>query len=308
MPELPPGVERGFPLARLTTIRTGGAGEFFARPGNIGELERLLAWAAESKLEVGVVGSGSNLLVADAGVRGLVVKLDSELTKIELDGVAGNRLLCGGGARLPAVSAAAARAGLSGIEFGVSIPGTVGGAVRMNANAYGGALADVLEWVDVVSAVGTARRTPDQLGFSYRRSNLRSGEVVARAEFKLEPADEAQVKATLADLRGRRKEAQPAGIKTFGSTFKNPDDPRAAGRTAGQLLDAAGCRGMRVGGAGFSPKHANFVENFGGATTADVVALMAAGRERVKQEFGIELEPEVQALGPVEFPADWERG
>jgi len=307
MAELPPGVERDFPLARLTTIRTGGSGEFFARPGSIGELERLLAWAAESTLEVGVVGSGSNLLVADAGVRGLVVKLDSELSKIELDGVAGDRLLCGGGARLPAVSAVAARAGLSGIEFGVSIPGTVGGAVRMNANAYGGALADVLEWVDVVSASGTARRTPDQLGFSYRRSNLTPGEVVARAEFKLAPAEEAQVKATLADLRGRRKDAQPAGIKTFGSTFKNPDDPRAAGRTAGQLLDAAGCRGLRVGGAGFSAKHANFVENLGDATTADVVALMAAGRERVRQKFGIELEPEVQALGPVEFPPDWGR-
>jgi UDP-N-acetylenolpyruvoylglucosamine reductase len=307
MPELPPGVESDFPLARLTTIRTGGAGEFFARPGSVAELERLLAWAAESNLEVGVVGSGSNLLVADAGVRGLVVKLDNQLTTIELDGVAGDRLLCGGGARLPAVSAVAARAGLSGIEFGVSIPGTVGGAVRMNANAYGGALADVLEWVDVVSADGTTRRTPDELGFSYRRSNLARGEVVARAEFKLEPAEEAQVKATLADLRARRKEAQPAGIKTFGSTFKNPDDPRAAGRTAGQLLDAAGCRGLRVGGAGFSAKHANFVENFGGATTADVVALMAAGRERVRQEFGLELEPEVQALGPVEFPPDWGR-
>ena len=307
MAELPPGVERDFPLARLTTIRTGGIGEFFARPGSIGELERLLAWAAESNLEVGVVGSGSNLLVADAGVRGLVVKLDSELTTIELAGIAGDRLLCGGGARLPAVSAVAARAGLSGIEFGVSIPGTVGGAVRMNANAYGGALADVLEWVDVVSADGTTRRTPDQLGFSYRRSDLKSGEIVARAEFKLAPAEEAQVKATLADLRRRRKEAQPAGIKTFGSTFKNPDDPRAGGRTAGQLLDAAGCRGLRVGGAGFSAKHANFVENFGGATTADVVALMAAGRERVRQEFGIELEPEVQALGPVEFPSDWGR-
>jgi UDP-N-acetylenolpyruvoylglucosamine reductase len=306
MAEIPPGVERDFPLARLTTIRTGGAGQFFARPGSIGELERLLAWAAESKLEVGVVGSGSNLLVADAGVRGLVVKLDNELTTIELGGGDG-RLLCGGGARLPSVSAVAARAGLSGIEFGVSIPGTVGGAVRMNANAYGGALADVLEWVDVVSAVGTTRRTPDQLGFSYRRSNLRSGEVVARAGFKLEPADEAHVKATLADLRGRRKEAQPAGIKTFGSTFKNPDDPRAEGRTAGQLLDAAGCRGLRVGGVGFSAKHANFVENLGGATTADVIALMAAGRERVRQEFGIELEPEVQPLGPVEFPPDWGR-
>jgi len=301
-------VHRDYPLARLTTIRTGGSAEFFARPGSIGHLERLLAWAAEANLEVGVVGSGSNLLVADKGVQGLVVKLDKELSTIELDGIAGDRLACGGGARLPAVAAAAARAGLSGIEFGVSIPGTVGGAVRMNANAYGGTLSNVLEWVDVTSQAGTERRVPDQLGFEYRRSNLKPGEVVARALFKLRPADEQQVKATLADLRERRKEAQPAGIKTFGSTFKNPDDPRAEGRTAGQLLDAAGCRGLRVGGAGFSAKHANFVENHGDATTADVIALMAAGRQRVKQEFGIELEPEVQALGPVEFPSDWGRG
>jgi UDP-N-acetylmuramate dehydrogenase len=307
MVEPPPGVERDFPLARLTTIRTGGPAEFFARPGGIGQLERLLAWAAESDLEVGVVGSGSNLLIADAGVRGLVVKLDKELSTIELDGIAGDRIACGGGARLPAVSAAAARAGLSGIEFGVNIPGTVGGAVRMNANAYGGALADVLEWVDVASAAGTERRTPDRLGFEYRRSNLVPGEIVARARFKLRPADGRDLKLALADLRERRKEAQPAGIKTFGSTFKNPDDPRAEGRTAGQLLEAAGCRGMRVGAAGFSAKHANFVENFGDATTADVIALMAAGRERVREQLGIELEPEVQTLGPVNFTADWER-
>ncbi len=306
MAEAPDGVAREFQLARLTTIRTGGAAEFFARPGDLVQLERLLLWASEEELDVGVVGSGSNLLVADAGVRGLVLKLDSELTTIELDGIAADRLVCGGGARLPAVAAAAARAGLSGIEFGVSIPGTVGGAVRMNANAYGGALADVLEWVDVVSAAGVQRRTPDQLGFEYRRSNLTRDQVVARASFRLHPAAEVDVKATLADLRRRRREAQPAGIRTFGSTFKNPDDPRAGGRTAGQLLDAAGCRGLRVGGAAFSAKHANFVENLGDATTADVIELMRAGRERVKQVFGIELEAEVQGLGPIEFPADWQ--
>jgi UDP-N-acetylmuramate dehydrogenase len=307
MSEPPQGVERDFSLSRLTTIRTGGPAEFFARAGSIGQLERLLAWAAAESLQVGVVGSGSNLLIADAGVRGLVLKLDSELSTIELDGIAAGRLACGAGARLPAVSAAAARAALAGIEFGVSIPGTVGGAVRMNANAYGGALADVLEWVDVVTATGTERRTPDQLGFEYRRSNLKPGEVVGRALFKLTPGEDRQVKATLAELRRRRKEAQPAGIKTFGSTFKNPDDPRALGRTAGQLLDGAGCRGMRVGGAGFSVKHANFVENHGDATTADVVELMAQGRAAVKAQLGIELEPEVQTLGPVQWPEDWRR-
>jgi UDP-N-acetylenolpyruvoylglucosamine reductase len=304
MSELPSGVQRNHSLARLTTIRTGGAAEFFARPESLGELERLLAWAGEQHLEVGVVGSGSNLLVSDSGVHGLVLKLDKELSTIELEGT---QIRCGGGARLPAVSARAAQAGLTGIEFGVNIPGTVGGAVRMNANAYGGELARVLEWVDVAGPAGTERRAPDQLGFAYRRSSLRAGEVVARASFALAQAPSGEVKATLADMRSRRKAAQPSGIKTFGSTFKNPDDPRAEGRTAGQLLDAAGCRGLRIGGAGFSSKHANFVENHGDATTADVVAVMAEGRRRVKERFGIELEPEVQSLGPVEFPADWSR-
>jgi UDP-N-acetylenolpyruvoylglucosamine reductase len=302
MSDLPSGVQRDYSLARLTTIRTGGVAELFARPGTIEQLQQLVAWAAAEGLEVGVVGSGSNLLIADAGVAGLVVKLDKDLSKIELDGT---RIHCGGGARLPAVSARAASAGLTGIEFGVNIPGSVGGAVRMNANAYGGVLARVLESVDIVSPSGTERRGPDQLGFAYRRSNLRRDEIVARACFRLDPAPSGEVKATLADMRARRKAAQPSGIKTFGSTFKNPDDPRADGRTAGQLLEAAGCRGLRIGGAGFSAKHANFVENHGDATTADVIALMAEGRRRVKERFGVELEPEVQLLGDVEFPSDW---
>jgi UDP-N-acetylenolpyruvoylglucosamine reductase len=300
----PPGIEHDYPLSRLTTIRTGGRAELFARPGTLPALEALIAWAAEEGIQVGVVGSGSNLLIADAGVRGLVVKLDKELSKIELDGA---RMQCGGGARLPAVSARAAQAGLTGIEFGVNIPGTVGGAIRMNANAYGGELARVLEWVDVVDANGTERRVAGSLGFSYRRSNLRPGEVVAQASFALAEASSQEVKATLADMRVRRRAAQPSGIKTFGSTFKNPADPRAEKRTAGQLLEAAGCRGLRVGGAGFSEKHANFVQNHGDASTADVIALMSEGRRRVKEKFGVELEPEVQALGPIEFPSDWKR-
>jgi UDP-N-acetylenolpyruvoylglucosamine reductase len=301
---VPAGITRDYPLSRLTTIRTGGPAEFFARPGTVAELEAVLAWAAVEGLEVGVVGSGSNLLIADAGVRGLVLKLDQKLTEITVDGT---RIDCGGGARLPAVSAQAARAGLSGIEFGVNIPGTVGGAVRMNANAYGGELARALEWVDVTSASGTARRTPDELGFAYRRSGLRPGEVVARAAFALVPLPPEEVKRTLGEMRAKRRAAQPSGIKTFGSTFKNPSAAEAEGRTAGQLLEAAGARGLRLGGAGFSAKHANFVENLGDTTTADVVALMAEGQRLVRERFGVELEPEVQTLGPVSFPADWAR-
>jgi UDP-N-acetylenolpyruvoylglucosamine reductase len=295
----PPGIQKNFPLARLTTVRTGGPADYFARPESQEELVALLAWAKENSVPVGVIGSGSNLLVADDGFRGLAMKLAGALTEVVRDG---SHLRCGGGARLPSAAGKTPGWGLAGLEFGINIPGTVGGAVRMNANAYGGQLAEVLEWVEVSTATGTDRRPPEAFDFVYRDSNLAAGEVVSRASFALTPGDPEEIKATLASMRGRRREAQPSGIKTFGSTFKNPDDERAEGRSAGQLLEAAGCRGLQVGGARFSPKHANFVENAGEATTADVLALMAEGRRRVKEEFGVELEPEVQVLGDVEVP------
>ncbi len=224
----PAGVKERFPLARLSTVRTGGA------------------WASGAGIEVSVVGSGSNLLIADQGVRGLVIKLDGSLAEIELEG---ERIRCGAGARLPAVAARAARAGLTGLEFGVNIPGTVGGAVKMNANAYEGELARVLEWVQICSGDGLERRTPDELGFAYRRSNLAPGEIVIRACFMLAPSDPKAVAANIAGMRARRHEAQPQGIRTFGSTFKNPDDPRAGGRSAGLLLAESGCNDLQVGGA-----------------------------------------------------------
>jgi UDP-N-acetylmuramate dehydrogenase len=295
-------LERDFPLARLTTVRTGGNADFFARPGSEDELVELLAWAKSEGHAVEVVGSGSNLLVADAGVDGLVLKLDGELTGLERDGT---RIECGGGVRLPSAAAKTARWGLTGLEFGVNIPGTVGGAVRMNANAYGGQLASVLEWVRVCGSEGAERKAPDELGFAYRRSGLQPGEVVSMASFGLAEADPENVRATLAEMRGMRREAQPSGIKTFGSTFKNPADERADGKSAGVLLDEVGARGLVVGGARFSPKHANFVENTGTASTADVLALMAAGRKLVFERIGVELEPEVQVLGDAEWPEGW---
>jgi UDP-N-acetylmuramate dehydrogenase len=300
---LPGGVERDYPLARLTTVRAGGPADLFARPQDEEELTELLRWAASEGIALGVVGSGSNLLVSDDGYRGLVLKLDGALAAVDRQGA---RMICGGGARLPSAAAQAARWGLSGLEFGINIPGTVGGAVRMNANAYGGELGRVLEWVNVCTAAGVERRQPGQLGFAYRRSNLGPGEVVSKASFQLAEGEVAEIKGTLAEMRGMRREAQPSGIKTFGSTFKNPsDDERAGGRTAGQLLEAAGCRGLQVGGARFSEKHANFVENAGGATTADILSLMAEGRRRVHERFGVTLEPEVQVLGEVEWPEAW---
>ena len=294
----PAGVQRDFDLSRLTTIRTGGRAGWFAAAESPEKVVELLGWARAERIEVGVVGSGSNLLVADEGFEGLVLKLDGRLATIERDGDSG--ILAGGGARLPQAAARAARWGLTGLEFGVNIPGTVGGAVKMNANAYGGDLSRVLDWVEIARAEGVDRRAPGDLGFRYRRSNLETGEIVIQASFALAPADPSDVKETLAGMRAQRKAAQPSGIKTFGSTFKNPDDPRAEGRTAGRLLDEAGCRGLTVGGARFSEKHANFVENMGEATTADVVALMAEGRRRVREAFGVELEAEVQFLGPVD--------
>jgi UDP-N-acetylenolpyruvoylglucosamine reductase len=316
----PAGVQGDYALARLTTVRTGGRAQWFARASDEPRLLGLLAWAAAEGLAVSVVGSGSNLLIADAGVPGLVLKLDRALADID---VRAPRIFCGAGARLPAVAARAARAGLSGIEFGVNIPGTVGGAIRMNANAYDGQLERILEWVELAVAGPSAavtrgprrdaragspepgrveRRGPAELGLSYRSSNLADGEIVTRACFLLSPADVEQVNATIAEMRARRHEAQPQGIRTFGSTFKNPQDSSARGATAGQLLSEAGCNGLTVGGARFAPKHANFVENTGAATTADIVAVMAAGRERVLERFGVALEPEAQTLGEVRFP------
>ena len=303
MRALPAGVKPDQPLSRLTTIRTGGDADWLARPSTEGELVGMLRWAESEGVAVGVVGSGSNLLVADDGFHGLAIKLDGALATIEREG---ERILCGGGVRLPSAAAKAAGWGLTGLEFGINIPGTAGGAVRMNANAYDGQLARVLDWVEVSTASGTERRAPDQLGFSYRRSNLRGGEVVSRACFRLRPGDPAAIRATLATMRERRREAQPSGIKTFGSTFKNPESERAEGRSAGQLLEAAGCRGLSLGGARFSEKHANFVENMGEASTEDVLELMAEGRRRVHAKFGIELEPEVQVLGEVRWPSGWE--
>jgi UDP-N-acetylenolpyruvoylglucosamine reductase len=299
----PRGVERDYPLSRLTTVRAGGSADFFARPESEDEVVELLGWADREGLAIGVVGSGSNLLVSDEGFRGLVMKLAGDLTRIERQGTT---VQAGGGARLPSAAAKAAGWGLTGLEFGVNIPGTVGGAVRMNANAYGGELDKVLEMVIVCTAGGAESRRPDQLGFRYRGSDLGEREVVSAGTFALSEANPADVKATMGEMRRRRKEAQPSGIKTFGSTFVNPNDPRAEGRSAGQLLDAAGARGLAVGGARLSPKHANFVENTGTATTQDVLAVMAAARRKVHERFGVVLEPEVQILGDVTWPEEWQ--
>jgi UDP-N-acetylmuramate dehydrogenase len=291
----PEGLEEGFALARLTTIGTGGPARWFARPTSMGLLTTALRFAEAGGLPVAVVGLGSNLLVADTGFDGLVLRLDGSLATIELDG---EHVICGGGASLAAVVRRATDAGLSGIEFGCAIPGTVGGAVRMNAGAYGGELRDVLSEALVVAAGGVRRHGPAELEMTYRHSNVGPGEVVAVAMLQLTYAPMERVRATVKAMQAKRTAAQPRKARTFGSVFKNPEE----GPGAGQLLEACGLKGHRIGGAQISPVHANFIENVADASSADVAALIGEGRRRVREQYGVELEHEVELLGAISIP------
>ena len=282
-------------LARYTTLGTGGPARWFAMPESEDELLERLAWADAEGLPVAVVGLGSNLLVADDGFPGLVLKLAGGLAAAEAaDGV----LAGGGGAPLAVCLHRARAAELGGFEFACAIPGTVGGGVWMNAGAYGGDIAGVLRRARVADATGARWLTPQELGLRYRTSGLRHGQVVARAEFVLEPRPLEEIKATVAAMQARRKEAQPTNKRTFGSVFKNPDHELSAGR----MLEACGLRGYRSGGAQISPKHANFIENADGARSADAIALIAEARRRAREQFGVVLHPEVQLLGALEVP------
>jgi UDP-N-acetylmuramate dehydrogenase len=285
-------VEPGASLARLTTIGTGGAARFLARPTSAAELVRVLAWAEAEGLEAAVIGLGSNLLVADEGYDGVALHLEGALAAIEIEGTA---VRCGGGASLAAVVRRATEAALRGIEFGCAIPGTVGGAVRMNAGAYGSEIRDVLGSAEVVSATSTRRGGPDELALSYRRSNVRGSEVVAEAVLQLERGVREEIRVRVRELQRARSASQPRKARTFGSVFKNPPE----GKGAGALIEACGLKGHAIGGACISTVHANFIENTGGARSADVAALVALARRCVRNRFGVDLEHEVELLGPV---------
>jgi UDP-N-acetylmuramate dehydrogenase len=282
-------------LSRYTTLGTGGLARWFDRPETVEELVARLAWAEKEGLPVAVVGLGSNLLVADEGFPGVVFKLDGEIAAAEArDGA----VVAGGGAPLAVCLHRARAAELGGLEFVCAIPGTVGGAVWMNAGAYGGDTAGVLRRALVADASGANWLTPDELGLRYRASGLRAGQVVASAEFALEPRPVAEIKATVAAMQAKRKAAQPTNKRTFGSVFKNPEHEL----TAGRMLEACGLRGFRIGDAQISPMHANFIENAGAARSADAIALIAEARRRAREEFGVVLHPEVQLLGALEVP------
>jgi UDP-N-acetylmuramate dehydrogenase len=287
-------IERDEPLARLTTIGTGGPARALARPRSLAELEEALRYAVAEGLDVVVVGLGSNVLAADAGVEALVLRLEGELAEAE---ARGRGIVAGGGATNAVCLHRARAAGLGGFEFACAIPGTAGGGVRMNAGAYGRDWSDVLERALVVRADGAGWLTSTELGLSYRHSELRPGDVVARVEYRLEPRPPDEIKAEVADLVAQRKSTQPTNKRTFGSVFKNP--PGDVG--AGQMLERCGLKGYRIGGAMISPKHANFIENAGEATSADCLALMDEARRRARELFGVGLEREVVLLGQLEM-------
>ena len=287
-------VEEGVVLARLTTIGTGGLAEAFARPRNVDELEQALRWAAERDLDARAVGLGSNLLAADSGVNALVVRLGAELADVS---VRDALLVAGGGATNAVCLHRARAAGLGGFEFASAIPGTAGGGVWMNAGAYGSDWSAILRRALVVTAGGSGWLSPHELGLSYRHSDLRPGQIVARVEYELEPRPPGEIRGRVTELVAQRKATQPTTKRTFGSVFKNPAGELGAGR----LIELCGLKGHRIGGAVISRMHANFIENGGDATSADCLALMAEARRRVREQHGIELEHEVVLLGALEL-------
>ena len=279
------------PMAKHTSFRIGGPADVLAQPGNEAELAELLKRAAHHAVPVTLVGNGSNLLVRDKGIRGLVIKLSNLFSSIT---VAGNVLTFGSGISLAMASKKAASLSLSGLEFAVGIPGTIGGAVYMNARAYDGEMAKVVTSVQVMDRQGqSSQLKADELDFSYRHTALQnSGLIVTSVTVSLQPGEAESIKAKMDDFSQRRIAKQPLELPSAGSMFKRP-----VGYFAGTLIEQTGLKGYTVGGAQVSTKHAGFVVNVGGATAKDVLQLISDVQAKVVAAQGVQLEPEVLVLG-----------
>jgi UDP-N-acetylmuramate dehydrogenase len=281
---------RDEPLARFTTMRVGGPADLFASVHNIHELRAIIRFARSRAIPLTILGRGSDVVIADAGIRGLVVQNRAEGSRIE-----GDRYIAESGLPMARAATETKDAGLTGLEFGLAIPGTVGGAVWANAGAHEGDIAGILESADVLLGDGTeARLTATELELAYRDSRLkhRPDEAVLAATFRLEAADPATIAARLDDIKRWRREHQPLGIPSAGSTFRNP-----SGDSAGRLIDSIGWKGRTRGGATVSEKHANFIVNDRKGTAADVHGLIDEVAAAVAAATGIELVPEVVFLG-----------
>lgn len=279
------------PMTKHTSFHIGGPADLMAQPQSEAELRALLMKAAEAAVPVTLVGNGSNLLVRDKGIRGLVIKLGNMLRDIEIDGKV---LTFGSGVSLAMASKKAAELGLSGMEFAVGIPGSIGGAVYMNAGAYDGEMAKVVRSVRVMDAAGNVSElTAEELDFGYRHSALQgSGKIVTSVTVELASGDKQAIADKMADFSNRRITKQPLELPSAGSMFKRPP-----GYFAGTLIDQTGLKGYTVGGAQVSTKHAGFVVNTGGATAADVLQLISDVQAKVMAVHGVKLEPEVLVLG-----------
>lgn len=290
LPEVCGKVTANAPLAPLVWFKSGGVAEWLFEPKDADDLAGFLS-AIDPTIPVMALGLGSNLIVRDGGVRGVVVRLGKAFAKVER--IDETTLRCGGGASGILVSSTARDAGIGGLEFLRSIPGTVGGFVRMNGGAYGRETCDILIDCDVVLRSGEKVTLPaEALGYSYRHSELPEGAIVVSATFRGHPAAPEAVQAEMDRIAESREASQPLRSKTGGSTFKNPP-----GHKAWQLVDAAGCRGLAIGGAQVSEKHTNFLINTGTATSADIEALGEEVRRRVKAHSGVNLEWEIKRVG-----------
>ncbi len=280
----------GAAMARYTTMRVGGPADLVALPASAAQAARALALAARRDTPVLVMGGGSNLIVRDGGVRGLVLLLGEPFSRVR---VQGRVVYAQAGARLAQAAAAAQRAGLAGLEFAAGIPGTVGGGVAMNAGAYGGELKDCLLWAQVLLQGRLLRLDREGLEMGYRTSRaLREGGVVLGAAFALTPGDPQAIARRMGELAALRREKQPLNLPSAGSTFKRPP-----GHFAGALIEGAGLKGLRVGGAQVSEKHAGFVVNAGEATAKEVLELIQQVKDRVWARWGVALECEVRVVG-----------
>ena len=288
---LGPRLRVGFPLAPMTSFRIGGPAALFVEAEDDGDLEAIGRASQETGVPVAIIGKGSNVLVSDEGFAGIVLRLGRGYRWAGRDG---DLLTAGGAMPLPALAGIAMRHRLTGLEFGVAIPASLGGAVKMNAGAHGRSMSEVVERIDIYSLPRGARDPlpAGEAGFGYRRSQLPAGGVVVAAAVRLEPGDEDPIRAQMEEAREWRRKTQPLAEANCGSVFTNPDGDHAA-----RLIEAAGAKGLRLGGAQVSMKHANFIVADPGASSSDVWRLIERVRSLVESESGIRLETEVELMG-----------
>ena len=278
------------PLSKHTSYRIGGPADLYALPADVEDLTALLRVCGEREIPAFVIGKGTNLLVNDLGFRGVVVDLKAACGALRTDG---EEVIAGSAVRIKRLTAWCEERGLGGLEFMSGIPGTVGGALRMNAGAFGGEISDRLRWIEGIAPDGTRQRwVKAELDFGYRRAGGLEDRVIVGCAFGLARTDAALLTTQRKEILRKRNARQPLEVPSAGSVFKRPE-----GDYAGRLIEAAGCKGLRVGDAMVSPKHANFIVNLGRATASEVRTVIERVRERVEQKFGIVLELEIQLVG-----------